>query len=228
MRSTDARAAPAIAQNPRQRIEEALARAVREALPDADAPMATVERPRDASHGDYATSVALALAKPAKRNPRDLAAAIAAALGAALPGLVEPPQVAGPGFINITLEPGARRRVVTDVLAAGDRYGESDARAGERVIVEFVSANPTGPLHVGHGRQAALGDAIANLLEAQGASVTREFYYNDAGVQIQNLALSVQARTKGIKPGDPGWPEDAYQGEYVQDIATDFLACKTV
>ncbi len=223
MRSTEARAAPVVAQNPRQRIEEALARAVREALPDARAPMATVERPRDAAHGDYATSVALALAKPAKRNPRDLAAAIAAALGAALPGLIEPPKVAGPGFINITLDPAARQRVVTDVLAAGDRYGESDVRAGERVIVEFVSANPTGPLHVGHGRQAALGDAIANLLEAQGASVTREFYYHDAGAQIHNLAISVRARAHEILGESGAFPEDGYRGEYIRELAERYL-----
>ena len=154
----------------------------------------TVERPRDASHGDYATNVALVLAKAARRNPRELAATIGTALGAALPNLIDAPQVAGPGFLNVTLKDAARQRVVAAVLAAGDRFGRSDTRAGERVMVEFVSANPTGPLHVGHGRQAALGDAIATLLEWQGCDVTREFYYNDAGQQIHNLALSVRAR----------------------------------
>ncbi|HKU86958.1 MAG TPA: arginine--tRNA ligase [Casimicrobiaceae bacterium] len=219
----EARAVSAAAQNPRQCIEEALARAVRETLPDAPASVAIVERPRDAAHGDYATNAALALAKAANRNPRELAAAIAAALGAALREVIEPPQVAGPGFINITLVAAARRRVVADVLAAGDRYGESDARAGERVIVEFVSANPTGPLHVGHGRQAALGDAIANLLEAQGASVTREFYYNDAGAQIHNLAVSVRARAHEILGESGAFPEDGYRGEYIRELAERYL-----
>ena len=216
-------AAEADAVDPRQAISLAVARIVRTLFPEAAASDVVVERPRDAAHGDYATSIALALAKPAKRNPRELAAAIAAALGSALPGLIEQPVVAGPGFINITLDPAARRRVVTDVLAAGDRYGESDARAGERVIVEFVSANPTGPLHVGHGRQAALGDAIANLLEAQGASVTREFYYNDAGAQIHNLAISVRARAHEILGESGAFPEDGYRGEYIRELAERYL-----
>ena len=185
-----------------------------------------IERPKQAQHGDYACNVAMQLAKPLKRNPRDIAAALIAALPAS--SYVAKTEIAGAGFINFFLKPEAHQAAVAHILALGAGYGYSDAGGKRKVQVEFVSANPTGPLHVGHGRQAALGDAIAALLEAQGYAVTREFYYNDAGVQIQNLALSVQARTKGIKPGDPGWPEDAYQGEYIQDIATDFLACKTV
>jgi len=185
-----------------------------------------IERPKQAQHGDYACNVAMQLAKPLRRNPRDIAAALIAALPAS--PYVAKTEIAGAGFINFFLKPEAHQAAVAHILALGAGYGTSDAGGKRKVQVEFVSANPTGPLHVGHGRQAALGDAIAALLEAQGYAVTREFYYNDAGVQIQNLALSVQARTKGIKPGDPGWPEDAYQGEYVQDIATDFLACKTV
>jgi len=185
-----------------------------------------IERPKQAQHGDYACNVAMQLAKPLRRNPRDIAAALIAALPAS--PYVAKTEIAGAGFINFFLKPEAHQAAVAHILALGAGYGTSDAGGKRKVQVEFVSANPTGPLHVGHGRQAALGDAIAALLEAQGYAVTREFYYNDAGVQIQNLALSVQARTKGIKPGDPGWPEDAYQGEYIQDIATDFFACKTV
>ena len=185
-----------------------------------------IERPKQAQHGDYACNVAMQLAKPLKRNPRDIAAALIAALPASR--YVAKTEIAGAGFINFFLKPEAHQAVVVHILALGAGYGTSDAGGKRKVQVEFVSANPTGPLHVGHGRQAALGDAIAALLEAQGYAVTREFYYNDAGVQIQNLALSVQARAKGIKPSDTGWPEDAYQGEYIQDTATDFLACKTV
>jgi len=185
-----------------------------------------IERPKQAQHGDYACNVAMQLAKPLKRNPRDIASALIAALPAS--SYIAKTEIAGAGFINFFLKPEAHQAAVAHILALGSGYGMSDAGGKRKVQVEFVSANPTGPLHVGHGRQAALGDAIAALLEAQGYAVTREFYYNDAGVQIQNLALSVQARAKGIKPSDTGWPEDAYQGEYIQDIATDFLACKTV
>jgi len=185
-----------------------------------------IERPKQAQHGDYACNVAMQLAKPLKRNPRDIASALIAALPAS--SYIAKTEIAGAGFINFFLKPEAHQATVAHILALGAGYGMSDAGGKRKVQVEFVSANPTGPLHVGHGRQAALGDAIAALLEAQGYAVTREFYYNDAGVQIQNLALSVQARAKGIKPSDTGWPEDAYQGEYIQDIATDFLACKTV
>ena len=185
-----------------------------------------IERPKQAQHGDYACNVAMQLAKPLRRNPRDIATALIAALPAS--PYVAKTEIAGAGFINFFLKPEAHQAAVAHILALGAGYGRSVAGGRRKVQVEFVSANPTGPLHVGHGRQAALGDAIAALLEAQDYAVTREFYYNDAGVQIQNLALSVQARAKGIKPGDAGWPEDAYQGEYIQDIATDFLARKPV
>jgi arginyl-tRNA synthetase len=185
-----------------------------------------VERPKQAQHGDYACNVAMQLAKPLKRSPRDIAAALIAALPAS--PYVAKAEIAGAGFINFFLKPAAHQAAVARILALGAAYGRSDVGGKRKVQVEYVSANPTGPLHVGHGRQAALGDAIAALLDAQGYAVTREFYYNDAGVQIQNLALSVQARTKGIKPGDAGWPDAAYQGEYIQDIAADFLAGKTI
>ena len=193
-------------------------------------PNVVLERPRDAAHGDIACNIAMQVAKPLKKNPREIAQAIVTALLAdpARDGLVESADIAGPGFINLRVAAAAKQAVVKAVLAQGEAYGRGDSGAGRKVMVEFVSANPTGPLHVGHGRQGALGDALSSLLQVQGYDVTREFYYNDAGVQIGNLALSVQARAKGFKPGDAGWPEAAYNGDYIADIAADFLAKKTV
>ncbi len=143
-------------------------------------------------------------------------------------GLIEVIDIAGPGFINLRVALAARQDVVRRIFLDAQCYGRSNAAAGSKVLVEFVSANPTGPLHVGHGRQGALGDAICALLEAQGHEVLREFYYNDAGVQIATLASSVQARALGHKPGDASWPESAYNGDYIADIAADFLARRTV
>ena len=189
-----------------------------------------LERPRDTAHGDIACNVAMQLAKQLKMNPRELAVKIVAALlaDAASHGLVEAAEVAGPGFINLRIAASAKQSVVHTIFTLGAQFGRSDAGAGKPVVIEFVSANPTGPLHVGHGRQAALGDAMAALFDAQGYKVTREFYYNDAGVQIATLANSVQARLKGFKPGDLLWPESAYNGDYIADIAADFMAGKTV
>ncbi|MEO5932094.1 MAG: arginine--tRNA ligase, partial [Duganella sp.] len=189
-----------------------------------------LERPRDPSHGDVACNIAMQLAKQLKMNPRELATRVVEALLAnpAGKGLVESADIAGPGFINLRVSAAARQAVVKAVLAQGAAYGSSDAGSGKSVIIEFVSANPTGPLHVGHGRQAALGDALSSLFGSQGYAVTREFYYNDAGVQIQTLANSVQARLRGFKPGDAQWPESAYNGDYIADIAEDFKAKKTV
>ncbi len=193
-------------------------------------PNVVLERPRDPSHGDIACNIAMQLAKPLKTNPRELATRLVAALlaepGAA--GLVDSADVAGPGFINLRVAAGAKQSVVRTVLEQGAAFGRGVSGKGHHAIIEFVSANPTGPLHVGHGRQAALGDALSSLFEAQGHDVTREFYYNDAGVQIATLATSVQARAKGFKPGDAEWPESAYNGDYIADIASDFLAKKTV
>ena len=193
------------------------------------APAAAFESPKQAAHGDLAITAAMPLAKALKRNPRDAAAALVEALGRqpAVARWVQAIEIAGPGFVNLRLKPAARQAVVGEVLAAGELFGRR-APNGQKVMVEFVSANPTGPLHVGHGRNAALGDSICNLLASQGNEVLREFYYNDAGVQIQTLAISTQCRIKGIKPGDAGWPEQAYKGEYIADIAADFLARKTV
>src|SRR3569623_993385 len=190
----------------------------------------TLERPRDPSHGDIACNIAMQLAKPLKKNPRELAQAIVAAVLAdpARAGLIDGIDIAGPGFINLRVSAAAKQAVVRAVMREGEQFGKSSAGAGKKVIVEFVSANPTGPLHVGHGRQGALGDALSSLLEAQGYAVTREFYYNDAGAQIGNLAFSVQARARGHKPGEAHWPESAYNGDYIADIAADFLARKTM
>ncbi|MES2739569.1 MAG: arginine--tRNA ligase [Pseudomonadota bacterium] len=193
-------------------------------------PAVVLERPRDPAHGDVACNIAMQLAKQLKLNPRQLAERVVAALLAdpAAAGLIDTAEIAGPGFINLRLAAGAKQAVVRSVLEQGAAFGRGVGGAGQRVIIEFVSANPTGPLHVGHGRQGALGDALASLFDSQGYDVTREFYYNDAGVQIQTLANSVQARARGIKPGEPGWPESAYNGDYIGDIAADFLACQTV
>jgi len=183
-----------------------------------------VERARDPKHGDFASSIALKLAKAARRNPREIAKAIVAALPAS--PLVARAEVAGAGFINIFLAPNAYASELAAIHQLGERYGQSAVGAGERILVEFVSANPTGPLHVGHGRQGAIGDALSSLLQAQGYEVTREYYYNDAGAQIQNLALSVQARARGLTPGEPGWPKDGYAGEYIADVAREFAAAQ--
>ncbi|MEP7327658.1 MAG: arginine--tRNA ligase [Betaproteobacteria bacterium] len=203
-------------------LQQLLARAVASVLPaHADVPVA-LERPKQAAHGDYASNVALALAKRAQRNPRQLAEALIAALPSST--LIDRAEIAGAGFINFFLTPAARQAVVARILREGGQFGRVANPSGQRVMVEFVSANPTGPLHVGHGRQAALGDAIASLLETQGHSVTREYYYNDAGVQINNLALSVQARAREINGEAVAFPEDGYRGEYIREVAQRYLA----
>ena len=198
---------------------------------------AAFESPKVAAHGDLATTAAMQLAKPLKLNPRQLAENLKAELlgQAAFVKWVEGIEIAGPGFINIRLKPESKQQIVREVLSQGSQFGYQ-ADNSQHILVEFVSANPTGPLHVGHGRQAALGDAICNLFATQGWNVHREFYYNDAGVQIQTLANSTQLRAKGFKPGDDCWPTDSdnpaakafYNGDYIQDIADDFLAEKTV
>ncbi|HET6829400.1 MAG TPA: arginine--tRNA ligase [Ramlibacter sp.] len=212
----------------KQDLLGALAAELDRLLPGA-ADKAVFESPKVAAHGDFACAAAMQLAKPLKQNPRQLAEALRAALLAtpAFGQWVDAIEIAGPGFINIRLKAAAKQQVVREVLEAAGTFGAAPS-IGKRMMVEFVSANPTGPLHVGHGRQAALGDAICNLYATQGWNVHREFYYNDAGVQIATLANSVQLRAKGIKPGDPEWPEAAYNGDYIQDIADDFMARKTV
>nr|WP_283254822.1 arginine--tRNA ligase [Luteimonas galliterrae] len=197
------------------------------ALPaDAATPDFVVERPKDRSHGDFATNAAMLLAKPARSNPRALAQQLVEAIPAS--GDIAKVDIAGPGFINIHLSPAAYQREVAKVLADGAGYGRNTSGKGVRAGVEYVSANPTGPLHVGHGRAAAIGDSIARVLAANGWEVMREFYYNDAGAQIDNLAKSVQARAKGLGPDDASWPADGYRGDYIKDVATAYLNGETV
>ena len=212
----------------KQELQAGLHAALRELAPGTEM-RAAFESPKVAAHGDFASTAAMQLSKPLKLNPRQVAERLRSLLLAqpAYHQWVSDIDIAGPGFLNIRLTPAAKQQVVREVLAAGDAFGHQPAR-GERMLVEFVSANPTGPLHVGHGRQAALGDAICNLNATQGWDVYREFYYNDAGVQIATLARSTQLRAQGFKPGDTQWPEAAYNGDYIADIAADFLARKTV
>ncbi|HUP10269.1 MAG TPA: arginine--tRNA ligase [Caldimonas sp.] len=212
----------------REELLDALGAAISTVSPEAQLAPA-FEAPKQAALGDLASTAALQLAKPLKRPPRDVAASLVAALREheAVHRWVEAIEVAGPGFINFRLKPAARQVVVGEILSLGDRYGQRHV-TDARIVVEFVSANPTGPLHVGHGRQAALGDSICNLLETQGWQVTREFYYNDGGAQIEALTASVKARLDGLAPGDPAWPAAAYNGEYIADIAAAFRARQTV
>jgi len=176
-----------------------------------------IERPKVKEHGDYATSIALQLAKPAGRPPREVAEAIARQLSEA-PGVARV-DVAGPGFLNITLDSGAQGELARTVVTAGEAYGRTTTMAGHRFNLEFISANPTGPLHLGHVRWAAVGDALARVLEASGADVTKEYYFNDAGVQIDRYAQSLFAAVKG----EPT-PEGGYGGEYIGEIAKQVVA----
>ena len=212
----------------KQELLQALGRALAQLAPDAAA-AAVFESPKQAAHGDLAITAAMGLARSLKKSPRDVAQSLVELLWAdpAVQRWVDALEIAGPGFVNVRLKPAARQSVIAEVLAGGACFGHQ-ADSGRHVMVEFVSANPTGPLHVGHARQAALGDALCSLLATQGWQVTREFYYNDAGVQIATLATSTQCRLQGLKPGDAGWPASAYNGDYIQDIADDFAARKTV
>jgi arginyl-tRNA synthetase len=204
-------------------IAEALQTLVGTVLPQpADPAAISVERTRDAGHGDYATSVALKLARAARRPPREIAEAIRAALPAS--PLLARVEVAGAGFINFHLAPAAQSAVLAQVLEQAGRYGESTVGAGERVLVEFVSANPTGPLHVGHGRQAAYGATLANLLRAVGHEVASEYYINDAGRQVDILAVSTWVRYLE-RCGEPlAFPANGYRGDYLHAIAAQLYA----
>ena len=182
-----------------------------------DAADIVLERPRNRDHGDWATNVAMRLAKQLGANPRELAQQIADGL-AAVDGIASA-EVAGPGFLNVRLEAGAAGALAKVIVDAGETYGRNDSQAGRSINVEFVSANPTGPLHIGHTRWAALGDAIARLLDASGANVAREFYINDAGAQMERFAGSIVASAKG----EPT-PEGGYAGSYIADIAQRVLA----
>ncbi|OGR36487.1 MAG: arginine--tRNA ligase [Desulfuromonadales bacterium GWD2_61_12] len=190
-------------------------------------PTFTIESPVNPEHGDFAVNVAMLLARAEKKAPRQIAESIVAALGDG-GGLCQRVEIAGPGFINVFLASSCWYGVLDEIHRRGSAYGPAASGGGAKVQVEFVSANPTGPLHIGHGRGAAIGDVLCRLLAATGWDVTREFYYNDAGAQIANLALSVQARCLGIEPGDARWPADGYQGEYIKDVAQAYLAGATV
>ena len=203
-------------------VTELLTLALARVAPQQPASIISLDRPKQPQHGDYSVSVALQLAKPLRRNAREIAQELVAAIPPSdwLAGA----EVAGPGFINLRLHPAAKQFTVKTILAQGAQYGRSVRGQHQPVIVEFVSANPTGPLHVGHGRQAALGDAISSLLESQGYKVAREFYYNDAGAQIENLALSVQARIRDKLEEPVEFPADGYHGEYIREIAEKYVS----
>ena len=215
------------------RLTKLLAESVDGLAPGATLPqdfVLTLDQPKQASHGDLACNAALQVAKPLGKNPREIATRLQSAIASDpdCQKIIQKSEIAGPGFINLTLTSSARQAVVAEILRTTHEFGRNATGHGQQVLLEFVSANPTGPLHVGHARQAALGDALAELFQANGWKVQREFYYNDAGQQIQNLALSVQARAKGLGTDDPSFPADGYRGEYISDIAADYLAKKTV
>jgi len=195
-------------------------------LPADATPKVMVENTKDKAHGDYASNIAMASAKLAGMKPRDWAEEIIKALPDS--PILNKAEIAGPGFINFFVTEAASFAVLETIFDKGAKFGHNNSGQGQKVQVEFVSANPTGPLHVGHGRGAAVGDCICRLLDANGWDVTREFYYNDAGAQINNLALSVQARCKGLSPDDADWPEDGYRGDYIKELADSFMAGDTI
>ena len=212
--------------NFKSHLSDLFAQALREVAPDQSGATVLIERPKQVSHGDYACNLAMQLAKPLRKSPRDIANALIAALPKS--DVIDKVEIAGAGFINVFITTAAKQDVVHGVLQAGAGYGHVHAGGGRKVGVEFVSANPTGPLHVGHGRGAAVGDCLCNVLHAAGWNVTREFYYNDAGAQIDNLTLSVQLRCKGVTPDDPSWPESGYRGDYILDVANAYMAKEPV
>lgn len=191
-----------------------------------------LEKPKDSTHGDLACTVALQCAKLLKKPPRAIAEAIVAAMQAdpRFPTLLKAVEIAGPGFINMRLSDADKFSVVAKVLAEGAAYGTNTSCAGKSVLLEYVSANPTGPLHLGHARQGALGDVLSRIMTSQGYRVCREFYYNDAGVQIDTLTSSVVARARELQglQGPEAFPENGYHGDYIFDIAKDFMAKKPV
>ena len=185
-----------------------------------------IERPKTLEHGDYSTNIALQLTKILKKNPREIAQLIIEKVG--LHPSIDRLEIAGPGFINFYLSSAGKSSIINNIFSQSTNYGHNLTGKNQKLQVEFVSANPTGPLHIGHGRGAAIGDSLARIMQANGWDVTREFYYNDAGQQINNLALSVQSRIKGIKPDDVNFPEDGYRGEYILEIADAYSNLKTV
>ena len=211
-------------------LTELLAQAAKSLTQNADFDASNLEiqleRPKNKDHGDFSTNLAMLLAKPLRQHPRAIAESLIQALPTST--YVEKVEIAGAGFINFYLGANAKQAVIGLIAAQGEKFGHNQVGQGRKVQVEFVSANPTGPLHVGHGRGAAVGDCLARLLGANGWAVTREFYYNDAGVQIDNLTLSVQLRCKGVSPESADWPEAGYRGDYIADVAKAYLNKETV
>lgn len=213
--------------------KERIIEVFKKALSAVDAPAnakINLERPKQENHGDVACTVALQCAREMKQPPRKIAENLVAEIKKNPSGkdLFEDIAIAGPGFINLTLSASLKQEVIRQILKEGPAYGCSDEHTGESILLEYVSANPTGPLHLGHARQGALGDVLANMLKSQGWSVTREFYYNDAGNQIHNLAISVQARCYELQGKPFEFPADGYKGDYVLDVAKDFLGKKAI
>lgn len=190
-------------------------------LPESITAQAKVTHTKGKDHGDYASNLAMVLAKPAGKPPREMAQLIVDLLESN--ESIDKLEIAGPGFINFFLSQSASTQIINTILQQKENFGKNKKGNGKKVLVEFVSANPTGPLHIGHGRNAVLGDCICRLLKASGWDITREFYYNDAGQQIDNLAMSVQARCLGIEPDSEGWPKDGYKGSYILDVAKDYM-----
>jgi len=212
--------------NFKSHLSELFAQALREVAPESSDTPILIERPKQAAHGDYSCNLAMQLAKPMRKPPREIANALIAALPET--DFIHKVEIAGAGFINVFIATSAKQQAVHGVLQAGAGYGHVPTGQGRKIQVEFVSANPTGPLHVGHGRGAAVGDCLSRVLHAAGWNVTREFYYNDAGAQIDNLTLSVQLRCKGLTPDDPSWPEGGYRGDYITDVANAYMAGEIV
>lgn len=190
-------------------------------------PAVIIGTPANPEHGDFSCNIAMQMAKAERKAPRQVAEILIRRLGNGN-GLLAKTEMAGPGFINFFVSATAWQASLLEIEAQGATFGRTTTGASQKVQVEFVSANPTGPLHIGHGRGAAIGDTLCRILDASGWDVTREFYYNDAGAQIANLALSVQSRCLGIDPNDPGWPTGGYQGEYIKDVAKAYLAHESV
>ncbi|MFZ9642392.1 MAG: arginine--tRNA ligase [Candidatus Methylopumilus sp.] len=211
-------------------LTELLAQAAKSLTKNADFDASNLaiqlERPKNKDHGDFSSNLAMLLAKPLRLNPRAIAESLIQALPTSI--YIEKVEIAGAGFINFYLGANAKQAIIALIAAQGEKFGHNNIGQGRKVQVEFVSANPTGPLHVGHGRGAAVGDCLARLLDANGWSVTREFYYNDAGAQIDNLTHSVQLRCRGVTPDDPLWPEAGYRGDYIADVAKAYLSKATI
>lgn len=193
---------------------------------DFDLSSIIIDRPKQIEHGDFSTNLSLMLSKKLKKPPREIAQDILNKLPSS--EFIEKIDIAGAGFLNFFLNKKAHQQIINEVLKLKDRYGRNKTGSNHNIQIEFVSANPTGPLHVGHGRGAAIGDSIARLYEASGWKVTREFYYNDAGAQINHLVDSVQARCNNLSPENDEYPEDGYKGIYIKEISDAFLGKNTI